>query len=144
VRAEAYAPNDRPAEERFQFACEEWERRAREVLSTAAFGYVAGGAGAEGTMRANREAFCRRLRPRVAHDVSERTLTVTVLGTPSPGPFLLAPIGAQGVLPVARRSRPDVGSAHPVTGTSPHLESGRERGGSDMTRAGQGLILHAC
>lgn len=99
VQAEAYAHPDVPAEEGLPFACEEWERRARKVLGTAAFGYIASGAGAEDTMRANREAFYRiRLWPRVARNVSERTLTVTVLGTASPGPFLLAPIGVQSVL----------------------------------------------
>ena len=44
----------------------ELEERAREALSTEAFGYVAGGAGAEGTMRANREA----LRP-LAHRAAD-------------------------------------------------------------------------
>jgi isopentenyl diphosphate isomerase/L-lactate dehydrogenase-like FMN-dependent dehydrogenase len=98
VQAETYGHPDVPAE-RLPFACEEWERRAREALSPAAFGYLAGGAGAEDTMRANRDAFYRvRLWPRVARDVTERTTAVSVLGTPCPGPFLLAPIGVQGVL----------------------------------------------
>ena len=35
---------------------DEWERAAEE-LETGPFGYIAGGAGAESTMRANREAF---------------------------------------------------------------------------------------
>ena len=41
-------------------------RRARETLEQGPFDYVAGGAGAEATVRANREAFeRRRLRPRM-------------------------------------------------------------------------------
>jgi hypothetical protein len=39
---------------------EELERRAERQLTRGAYGYVAGGAGAEDTMRANREAFRRR------------------------------------------------------------------------------------
>jgi isopentenyl diphosphate isomerase/L-lactate dehydrogenase-like FMN-dependent dehydrogenase len=47
-------------------------------------------------MRANREAFDHwRLRPRMLRDVSERSLTRTVLGTEVPAPVLLAPIGVQ-------------------------------------------------
>jgi len=42
-----------------------WEGRARETLERPAYDYVAGGAGAEETMRANLDAFRRRvLRPR--------------------------------------------------------------------------------
>jgi lactate 2-monooxygenase len=86
-----------------------WERRAAEVLDAGPFGYIAGGAGAESTMRANREAFERqRLRPRMLTGNRERDLSVEVLGTRSPGPFFLAPIGVlsiahpDGELAVAR------------------------------------------
>jgi lactate 2-monooxygenase len=37
----------------------ELEERAREALSTEAFGYVAGGAGEEVTVRSNRQGFDR-------------------------------------------------------------------------------------
>src|SRR4029453_12415024 len=40
-------------------AIEELERKAREVLPPEAYDYLAGGAGAEDTMRANRDAFRR-------------------------------------------------------------------------------------
>jgi isopentenyl diphosphate isomerase/L-lactate dehydrogenase-like FMN-dependent dehydrogenase len=60
-------------------------------------------------MRANLEAFeRRRLRPRMLTGNSERDISVEVLGTSSPAPFLLAPIGvlsiahAEGELAVAR------------------------------------------
>ncbi|HET9014095.1 MAG TPA: alpha-hydroxy-acid oxidizing protein [Thermomicrobiaceae bacterium] len=75
-------------------AVEEWEARARAALPPEPFDYVAGGAGGESTMRANREAFDRwRIRPRLLRPVEDRDLGVTVLGTPSAAPFLLAPIG---------------------------------------------------
>ena len=62
----------------------DWERRAESALEPEAFGYIAGGAGDELTMRANREAFeRRRLRPRMPTGNSERDLSVEVLGTRS-------------------------------------------------------------
>ena len=77
---------------------EEWESRAEEKLEPGPFGYIAGGAGAEATMRANREAFeRRRLRPRMLAAPTERDLSVEVLGTRSPFPFLLAPVGVLSI-----------------------------------------------
>jgi lactate 2-monooxygenase len=88
---------------------EEWEARAAETLEPGPFDYIAGGAGSESTMRANLEAFeRRRLRPRMLTGNSERDISVEVLGTKSPAPFLLAPIGvlsianSEGELAVAR------------------------------------------
>jgi lactate 2-monooxygenase len=79
-------------------AAEDWEARAEETLEPGPFGYIAGGAGAELTMRANREAFERpRLRPRMLTGNDERGLSVEVLGTPSSAPFFLAPIGVLGI-----------------------------------------------
>src|SRR5438105_13241050 len=76
----------------------EWEARASEALEAGPFGYIAGGAGSEATMRANREAFDRRrLVPRLLTGKTERDLSVEVLGTPSPFPFLLAPVGVIGI-----------------------------------------------
>jgi lactate 2-monooxygenase len=90
-------------------APEEWEARAAEALEPGPFDYIAGGAGSESTMRANLEAFeRRRLRPRMLTGNSERDITVEILGTKSPAPFLLAPIGVlsiahpEGELAVAR------------------------------------------
>src|SRR5918995_4067937 len=90
-------------------APEEWEARAAEKLDPGPFDYIAGGAGSEATMRANLEAFeRRRLRPRMLTGNRERDISVDVLGTRSPAPFLLAPIGvlsiahAEGELAVAR------------------------------------------
>src|SRR2546427_11811785 len=81
----------------FTFA--ELEQQAREKLSAGAYGYVAGGAGAEETMRANREAFGRwRIVPRMLRDVASRDLRTTVLGTAMPAPVMLAPVGVLGIV----------------------------------------------
>ena len=79
-------------------AAEDWERAAEERLDPGAFGYIAGGAGSEETMRANREAFRRwRLRPRMLAGNAARDISVEVLGMRSPAPFLLAPIGVLSI-----------------------------------------------
>src|SRR5205085_7974060 len=58
-------------------AAEELEERARAVLPVPAYVYVAGGAGGEETVRANRDAFRRwRIVPRFLRDVSRRDLGV--------------------------------------------------------------------
>jgi len=75
-----------------------WEERAQEVLEPGPFGYIAGGAGNESTLRANVEAFeRRRLRPRMLSGNHARDTSVDVLGTPSPVPFFLAPIGVLSI-----------------------------------------------
>ena len=88
---------------------DEWEARAKAVLVPGPFDYIAGGAGGESTMRANRDAFARwRLRPAMLAGNQQRDLRVSLLGTASPAPFLLAPVGvlsaahAEGDLAVAR------------------------------------------
>jgi isopentenyl diphosphate isomerase/L-lactate dehydrogenase-like FMN-dependent dehydrogenase len=78
---------------------EEWEARARAALDDNAYWYVAGGAGAGDTMRANREAIDRRrIRPLVGRDVSSRDISISLFGHEYPAPFLLAPLGVQGIL----------------------------------------------
>lgn len=75
------------------------EQKAREVLSPAAFDYVAGGASGEDTVRANREAFYRwRIVPRMLRDVSQRDLSVELFGVQLPAPVILGPVGVQGIL----------------------------------------------
>ncbi|MEP0823615.1 MAG: alpha-hydroxy-acid oxidizing protein [Ignavibacterium sp.] len=84
---------------RFPVSPEELENKARSVLSREAYDYVAGGAGAEITIRKNREAFERiAILPRMLRDVAERSLEISVLGARFPYPFLLAPIGVQGIV----------------------------------------------
>jgi lactate 2-monooxygenase len=76
----------------------DWERAAEEKLEPGPFGYIAGGAGSESTMRANRRAFLRRkIVPRMLTGNVERDLSVEVLGTRSPAPFLLAPVGVLSI-----------------------------------------------
>jgi isopentenyl diphosphate isomerase/L-lactate dehydrogenase-like FMN-dependent dehydrogenase len=80
-------------------AVEELEAQARAVLPPEAYIYVAGGAGGESTVRANRDAFRRWcIVPRMLRDVSRRDLGVELLGQRLPAPVLLAPIGVQGML----------------------------------------------
>src|SRR5580704_7410213 len=70
------------------------EQKAREILPPPAFDYVAGGAGGEDTVRANREAFCRwRITPRFLRNVERRDLGVQVLEQRFRVPLMLAPVG---------------------------------------------------
>lgn len=105
IRDAIYVSGESP----WPISAAEWETRAAEKLERGPFDYIAGGAGSEATMRANLEAFeRRRLRPRMLTGNTERDISVEVLGTRSPAPFLLAPIGvlsiahADGELAVAR------------------------------------------
>jgi lactate 2-monooxygenase len=94
VQIQIYISGESP----WPVGAEEWEARAVERLDAGAYGYIAGGAGAESTMRANREAFeRRRLRPRMLAAHTERDISVEVLGTRSPFPFLLAPVGVLSI-----------------------------------------------
>jgi lactate 2-monooxygenase len=77
------------------------EAVAQEVMSEEGYAYIAGGAGAESTMRANRDAFeRRRIVPRVLRDVSVRDTSVELFGRRLDSPLLLCPIG---VLETAHR-----------------------------------------
>jgi len=70
------------------------EAAARKALSAEAFAYIAGGAGAERTVAANRAAFGRwQVWPRPLRDVSSRDLSIEFLGTRRPTPLVLAPLG---------------------------------------------------
>jgi isopentenyl diphosphate isomerase/L-lactate dehydrogenase-like FMN-dependent dehydrogenase len=70
----------------------EYERLAEERLEPGAFGYFAGGAGDEWTLRDNVAAFNRWvLRPRMLVDVGSVTTRTTVLGADVSMPVLVAP-----------------------------------------------------
>jgi 4-hydroxymandelate oxidase len=74
------------------------ERLAEAVVPSDAWGYIAGGAGDERTLRWNREAFSRyRLRYRVLIDVSDVSTETTVLGIPVSMPVLVAPMAYQQI-----------------------------------------------
>jgi lactate 2-monooxygenase len=80
---------------------EELEAAAKRAMSKEAFAYVAGGAGNEDTLAANRAGFRRwRIVPHMLRDVSERDTSVELFDERLPGPFLLAPVG---VLELAHR-----------------------------------------
>lgn len=85
------------------------EARARDVMTPEAWAYVAGGAGLESTMAANRAAFTRwDIAPRMLAGAATRDLRVRLFGQSLPAPLLTAPIGvldlahAHGDLGVAR------------------------------------------
>jgi len=79
-------------------SAEDWERAAEAKLDPGAFGYIAGGAGAESAMRANLDAFQHwRIRPRMLTGNAVRDISVEVLGLRSPAPFLLAPVGVLSI-----------------------------------------------
>jgi lactate 2-monooxygenase len=83
------------------FSFDKLEKTARRRMSREAFAYIAGGAGLESTIAANRAAFeRRRIVPRMLRDVSARDTSVSLFGRTLPSPFLLAPIG---VLELAHR-----------------------------------------
>jgi lactate 2-monooxygenase len=77
----------------------ELEAAARAHLEERVVGYVWAGAGSEDTIDANLAAFARRrIVPRMLRDVSQRDLSIDLLGTAMPGPLLLAPIGVQKIV----------------------------------------------
>ena len=78
---------------------EDLEREALDAMDERAANYLAGGAGGERTMRENHDAFEGwGLLPRMLRDVSERELSVELLGDRWDVPFCLAPIGIQTIM----------------------------------------------
>ena len=77
------------------------EIAAKKVMSKKAYAYIAGGAGLELSMKANRSDFGRtKIIPRMLSDVSERDSSIELLGKRLPSPFFLSPVG---VLEMAHR-----------------------------------------
>jgi isopentenyl diphosphate isomerase/L-lactate dehydrogenase-like FMN-dependent dehydrogenase len=75
------------------------QARAKQALNARAYAYVAGGAGGEVTQRSNRAAFDKwAVVPRVLRDVSSRDTSVELFGRTLPGPVLLGPVGALGLM----------------------------------------------
>lgn len=70
------------------------ERAAERAMSKEGFAYIAGGAGLETTMRANRDAFERvEIVPRMLRGAAVRKLEVELFGRTLPAPLLIAPVG---------------------------------------------------
>ena len=98
---EVYVSGARGAYPSVPVSYERLEQRARATMSPEGFAYVAGGAGREETMGANRAAFERwRIVPRMLRDVSRRETAVELFGSRLPTPIVLCPIG---VLEMAHR-----------------------------------------
>ena len=71
------------------------EQKAREKLSPEAYAYVAGGAGRETTLSANRTAFeDYKLKAHMMNAASEVDMRVNIFGYKYDTPLLVAPIGA--------------------------------------------------
>jgi isopentenyl diphosphate isomerase/L-lactate dehydrogenase-like FMN-dependent dehydrogenase len=80
------------------FTLDDYEEAAAELLPPATFGYYAGGANDEHTLRENVAAYARwHLRPRMLVDVADATTRTTVLGHEIALPVLIAPTAFQFV-----------------------------------------------
>jgi len=74
------------------------EARAAHALPPSVLSYVAGGAGDEGTQRANVTAFSRwGLLPRMLVGATKRDLSVSLFGLTLPTPLFMAPVGVIGL-----------------------------------------------
>ena len=72
------------------------EASAQRIMSPEGFAYVAGGAGRELTVAANRSAFERwQIVPRMLNNVAERDGAIELFERTLRAPLLLAPIGVQ-------------------------------------------------
>src|ERR1043165_6480286 len=81
-----YAAGEAPP---FPVAWRELEAAGYAAMTSEARDYVAGGAGGEETVRANREAFDRwRIVPRMLREVGTRDLRTTLFNTHLPPPVL--------------------------------------------------------
>ncbi len=114
----------------------ELEKAAQGAMSPEAFAYVAGGAGREATMSANRAALDRwQIVPRRLRDCEQRDLSVDLFGRKLPSPLLLAPIG------VAEMAHPDadlaVARAAAAWGV-PHIYSNQASVPMERCAAGAG------
>jgi len=80
----------------------DYEQAAQTKLPESVFGFYAGGAADEITLRENRAVFDRiKLRPRVLTNVSQRALETTLLGHVTAMPIIIAPLA------MAKLAHPD-------------------------------------
>lgn len=91
---------------------DDFERAAQSVLPRPLYGYIAGAAEDNHSLRGNRAAFEHwRLLPRVGRNVSERSLHIKLFGRTYRAPFGIAPMGLaalscfQGDLAMARAAQ---------------------------------------
>ena len=70
------------------------ELAAKNVMTPKAFAYVAGGAGEDRTVNANRAAFANvQIVPRMLRDVSARDTSINLFGQHISSPLVLSPVG---------------------------------------------------
>jgi lactate 2-monooxygenase len=70
------------------------EIQAKAVMDPKAFAYIAGGAGNESTLDANRDAFAKcKIVPRMLRNVGERDTSIELFRKKIPSPLLLSPVG---------------------------------------------------
>lgn len=76
----------------------ELEAKAEQVIPKGAFGYISGGAGDEGTMRRNQEAFDSvAIIPRVLADLEGPDTATSILGVKISLPVIMSPAAAHGL-----------------------------------------------
>jgi lactate oxidase len=77
---------------------EELEERSRKQLDPASYDYIAGGAGSERTLKANREAFDKiTIIPRVLTGIKRVDTTTNLLGQRLQMPIYVTPMASQGL-----------------------------------------------
>jgi lactate oxidase len=88
------------------------EQRAAQVIPKGGFGYIAGGAGDEWTMRDNRTAFERKqIMPRVLTGMGPADLRTEILGISIASPVIVCPMGGQGLAHVTAEAGTAMGAA---------------------------------
>ncbi|WP_333620040.1 alpha-hydroxy-acid oxidizing protein, partial [Dietzia sp.] len=110
------------------------EEKATKEMSPRARAYVFGGAGAERTVSANREALDRvEILPRMLRDTTGADMSTTLFGKRLDSPLLVAPIGAAGLL--HRNSDVAVGEAAATLGVPYILSSQGSQPMEEVARA---------
>ncbi len=88
------------------------EAQAKAILPQGGFGYIAGGAGDEWTMRENRTAFERRqIMPRVLTGHDQIDMRTSILGIPLASPVIVCPMGGQGLAHASAEAGMALGAA---------------------------------
>jgi len=90
----------------------EIEQMAAQVIPKGGFGYIAGGAGDEWTLRANRTSFdTRQIIPRVLTGKSMPDMRTNILGVSLVSPIVVPPIGSHGLAHITAEAGTAKGAA---------------------------------
>jgi len=101
----------------FPLTYAELEAVAKATLDPQLYDYVAGGAGDEGTQRANVDAFAGwGLMPRMLSGAADRDLSINLFGTRYPTPLMMAPIGVIGLMHESEHGDLEAARAAAATG----------------------------